>query len=71
MLADFQQALADLTASPELCISARLDPPILREKYRLTEREWARLVGIVPDFLAPAPVPVEIPTGRTALRPWL
>lgn len=47
MLADFQQALADLTASPELCIRARIDPDVLREKYRLTEREWARLVGIV------------------------
>jgi hypothetical protein len=47
MLADFQQALADLTASPELCIRARFDPPLLREKYQLTEREWARLVAIV------------------------
>jgi hypothetical protein len=47
MLADFQQALADLTASPELCISARFDPPVLREKYQLTDREWHRLVGIV------------------------
>lgn len=45
--ADFQQAPADLTASPELCIRERIDPDVLREKYRLTEREWVRLVGIV------------------------
>ena len=47
MLADFQQALADLTGSPELCIRARRYPIVLHEKYRLTEREWHRLVGIV------------------------
>jgi hypothetical protein len=47
MLADFQQALADLTGSPELCIRARRDPTVLNRKYRLTEREWGRLVGIV------------------------
>ncbi|HXM62550.1 MAG TPA: hypothetical protein VN950_16945 [Terriglobales bacterium] len=47
MLADFQQALADLTGSPELCLSVRRDPSILRQKYELTEREWHRLVGIV------------------------
>jgi hypothetical protein len=47
MLADFQQALADLTGSPELCLGVRRDPSILRQKYELTEREWHRLVGIV------------------------
>ncbi len=47
MLADFQQALADLTASPELCVRARQDPEVLRRNYQLTEREWQRLVGIV------------------------
>jgi hypothetical protein len=47
MLADFQQALADLTASPELCIRARQDPSVLRQSYQLTEREWRRLTGIV------------------------
>jgi hypothetical protein len=47
MLADFQQALADLTGSPELCLCVRRDPSILREKYELTEREWRRLVKIV------------------------
>lgn len=47
MLAEFQQALADLTASPELCISARKDASILRQRYDLTDREWRRLTGIV------------------------
>jgi len=47
MLADFQQALADLTGSPELCSHARRDPTVLTQKYRLTEREWSRLVGII------------------------
>ena len=47
MLADFQQALADLTASPELCIRVRHDPSILHQSYQLTEREWHRLTGIV------------------------
>ena len=47
MLVEFQQALADLTASPELCIRVRRDPSILHQHYELTEREWRRLVGIV------------------------
>lgn len=47
MLADFQQALADLTGSPELCLDVRRDPLVLRKKYELTDREWHRLVGIV------------------------
>jgi hypothetical protein len=47
MLADFQQALADLTASPELCIEVRNDPAVLHARYDLTEREAARLAGIV------------------------
>jgi len=47
MLADFQQALADLTASPELCIRVRQDPSVLRDTYQLTEREWRRLTAIV------------------------
>jgi hypothetical protein len=47
MLVEFQQAVADLTASPEFCISVRRDPAILRQRYELTEREWRRLVGIV------------------------
>lgn len=47
MLAEFQQAIADLTASPKLCISARQRPEILRERYALTDREWQRLVSVV------------------------
>ena len=47
MLAEFQQALADLTASPELCIQVRRDPAVLNQRYILTERERDRLVGIV------------------------
>jgi hypothetical protein len=46
MLADFQQALADLTASPALCSAARQDTSILRGRYVLTDREFRRLVGI-------------------------
>jgi hypothetical protein len=47
MLADFQQALADLTASPEECARVRRDPSLLHQNYQLTEREWRRLLGIV------------------------
>jgi hypothetical protein len=47
MLADFQQALADLTASPDLCVEARRDPGVLKERYRLTDREAHRLEGVV------------------------
>ncbi len=47
MLSEFQQALVDLTASPELCIRARRNPAVLKEDYQLTEREWRRLVAIV------------------------
>jgi hypothetical protein len=47
MLSEFQQAFADLVASPELCIEARRNPELLRERYELTAREWQRLVGIV------------------------
>jgi hypothetical protein len=47
MLVEFQQALADLTASPDLCIQVRREPAILHQRYELTEREWRRLVGIV------------------------
>ena len=49
MLVEFQQALADLTASPELCTHIRHDPSILSQRYELTERERRRLVGIVGD----------------------
>jgi hypothetical protein len=46
MLGDFQQALADLTASPDLCVSVRRDPSLLHRRYELTEREWRRVVAI-------------------------
>jgi hypothetical protein len=46
MLADFQQALADLTASPALCIAVRADASVLPSRYALTERESRRLLGI-------------------------
>ena len=47
MLADFQAALADLTASPDLCRDARRDPAILHDRYDLTPREGRRLAAIV------------------------
>ena len=47
MLAEFQQALADLTGSPEFCIRVRRDPSVLSQRYLLTEREAHRLIGIV------------------------
>lgn len=46
MLVEFQQALADLTASPDLCNAVRADPAVLAERYELTERERRRLIGI-------------------------
>ena len=45
MLADFQQALADLTASPDLCQAVRDDEHAL-VGYDLGERERQRLLGI-------------------------
>ncbi|UTP40330.1 hypothetical protein M9M90_03900 [Phenylobacterium sp. LH3H17] len=47
MLADFQQALADLTASPELCMAVKIDPSLLMRRYQLTALEAGRLEGIV------------------------
>jgi hypothetical protein len=47
MLAAFQRALTDLTASPALCRAARADPDLLAERYVLTEREARRLNAIV------------------------
>ncbi len=49
MLADFQQALADLTASPELCKTVRRDPTVLQGRYQLTDREFQQLVKIACD----------------------
>ncbi|HEX3067643.1 MAG TPA: DUF692 family protein [Thermoanaerobaculia bacterium] len=44
---DFQQALADLVSSPALCIEARRDPAVLRNRYQLTDRESSRLEQVV------------------------
>jgi hypothetical protein len=43
MLAAFQRALAELTASPALCRAARKDPGLLAGRYALTEKEARRL----------------------------
>jgi hypothetical protein len=47
VLADFQQALADFTASPALCRALRADLAILEGRYTLTMRERERLVAII------------------------
>lgn len=47
MLRDFQQALADLTASPALCTELRAGTLDLAVRYELTERERRRLVAMV------------------------
>ncbi len=47
MLVEFQQALADLVSSPDLCRQVRANPAVLRERYRLSEREYERLVKMV------------------------
>lgn len=44
MLVEFQQALADIVASPELCRRIRVNPLLLRERYILSEREYDRLI---------------------------
>ena len=50
MLADFQQALADLTASPALCNAVRRDAAReLAARYDLTPRETARLAAMAAD----------------------
>lgn len=49
MLVEFQQALVDLTASPELCNLVRCgaDDEVLPARYELTARELRRLLAIV------------------------
>jgi len=47
MLVEFQQALADLVASPALCCTVLEDPSILIQRYRLDEEEQARLLAMV------------------------
>jgi hypothetical protein len=45
MLLHFQQALADLVASPDLCRKIRAAPEHLNEPYDLTPRESSRLIN--------------------------
>jgi hypothetical protein len=47
MLAEFQQALVDLTAQPARCAKFRRDPAPLRAEYDLTDREYDRLVQML------------------------
>jgi hypothetical protein len=49
VLAEFQQALVDLTASPELCNLVRCGPDteVLPARYDLTARELRRLLAMV------------------------
>ena len=47
MLVDFQQAMADLVASPSFCRQARADRSALRARYELTQREFNRLIGVI------------------------
>lgn len=47
MLVEFQQALADLTADPALCLAVRHDAGLLQAHYALSPRETARLLAIV------------------------
>ncbi|HEX7243811.1 MAG TPA: hypothetical protein VF263_26225, partial [Longimicrobiaceae bacterium] len=46
-LRGFQQALADLVASPELCRAARADTASVLGRYELTPREERRLADVV------------------------
>ena len=47
MLVEFQQALADLVAGPELCRQARANPALLRQRYDLSGQEYERLIAMV------------------------
>ena len=49
MLAEFQQAMCDLIASPQLCRAVRRDPSVLGSAYELTDREARRLVTLARD----------------------
>lgn len=46
MLIEFQQAMADLVASPALCNAVRDDAAVLAARYRLSDRERQRLLAI-------------------------
>jgi hypothetical protein len=47
MLVEFQQALADLVATPDFCREIRANPTHLRQRYDLSEREYERLIAMV------------------------
>ncbi len=47
MQADFQQALADLTAAPEHCVVLRSDATWLQGRYALNSRETRQLLALV------------------------
>ncbi|WP_077033323.1 hypothetical protein [Pelomonas sp. KK5] len=46
MLSDFQQAMADIVASPAWCNAVREDEAVLSGRYVLDERERRRLVAL-------------------------
>jgi hypothetical protein len=46
MLVEFQQALADLVSNPEFCRRIRANPAQLHSNYRLSQKEFDRLVGM-------------------------
>lgn len=82
MLADFQQALADLTASPGFARAARAHPDILLDTYCLSTLEFERLIGIVRHLGMScactvyranrlAPLALNIPRTCKALGPHL
>ena len=47
MLVEFQQALADLVASPDFCRQVRATPLLLHARYALSECEYERLIKMV------------------------
>ena len=46
MLSDFQQALAEITASPRFCQEVRRNASLLRERYQLSERERRQVLAM-------------------------
>lgn len=47
MLSDFQQALAEITADPELCERLQQDPTLVEESYCLSDRERLQLLAVM------------------------
>jgi hypothetical protein len=46
MLSEFQQAFAEMVASPDWCRKVRQEPSNLRARYTLTDREVQRLIAL-------------------------